>query len=76
MGIAERVAELVQIPSVNPLQAGPKSGDDGERLLSDWLANHTEALGADVVVDEVEDGRCNVYAVSYTHLTLPTNREV
>ena len=47
---------------MNPLQAGPKSGDDGERLLSDWLANHTEALGADVVVDEVEDGRCNVYA--------------
>ena len=60
--IAERVAELVQIPSVNPLQAGPKSGEDGERALSAWLADHAEALGADVVVDEVEDGRCNVYA--------------
>ncbi|HJM22563.1 MAG TPA: M20/M25/M40 family metallo-hydrolase [Acidimicrobiales bacterium] len=60
--IAQRVAELVQIPSVNPLHAGPKSGDAGERDLSDWLANHAEALGADVVVDEVEDGRCNVYA--------------
>jgi len=60
--IAQRVAELVQIPSVNPLHAGPKSGDDGERSLSNWLADHAEALGADVVVDEVEDGRCNVYA--------------
>ncbi|MED5552212.1 MAG: M20/M25/M40 family metallo-hydrolase [Actinomycetota bacterium] len=60
--IAQRVAELVQIPSVNPLHAGPKSGDAGERELSDWLANHADALGADVVVDEVEDGRCNVYA--------------
>jgi acetylornithine deacetylase/succinyl-diaminopimelate desuccinylase-like protein len=30
--------------------------------LSDWLANHAEALGADVVVDEVETDRCNVYA--------------
>ena len=60
--IAQRVAELVQIPSVNPLHAGPKSGDTGERELSDWLADHADALGADVVVDEVEDGRCNVYA--------------
>jgi len=60
--IAERVAELVRIPSVNPLHAGPKSGDAGERDLSDWLANHADSLGGDVVVDEVEDGRCNVYA--------------
>ncbi|MEC8923004.1 MAG: M20/M25/M40 family metallo-hydrolase [Actinomycetota bacterium] len=60
--IAQRVAELVQIPSVNPLHAGPKSGDAGERELSDWLADRADALGADVVVDEVEDGRCNVYA--------------
>tara|TARA_B100000902_G_scaffold365336_1_gene386215 strand:- start:401 stop:1492 length:1092 start_codon:yes stop_codon:yes gene_type:complete len=47
---------------VNPLHAGPVSGDGAERELSDWLANHTEALGADVVVDPVEDDRCNVYA--------------
>ena len=62
MDITERVGELVQIPSVNPLHAGPVSGDGAERELSDWLANHTEALGADVVVDPVEDDRCNVYA--------------
>ena len=60
--IAERVAELVQIPSVNPLHAGPKSGDDGERAIASWLADHADALGAEVVVDEVLDGRCNVYA--------------
>jgi len=62
MDITERVTELVQIPSVNPLHAGPVSGDGAERELSDWLANHTESLGADVVVDPVEDDRCNVYA--------------
>ncbi len=62
MDITERVTELVRIPSVNPLHAGPVSGDGAERELSDWLANHTEALGADVVVDPVEDDRCNVYA--------------
>ena len=62
MDITKRVSELVKIPSVNPLHAGPLSGDGAERELSDWLANHTEALGADVVVDPVEDDRCNVYA--------------
>ena len=62
MDITERVGELVRIPSVNPLHAGPVSGDGAERELSDWLANHTEALGADVVVDAVEGDRCNVYA--------------
>lgn len=60
--IAERVAELVRIPSVNPLQAGPRSGAEGEVAVSAWLANHAEHLGADVTVDEVLDGRANVYA--------------
>lgn len=60
--IAERVAELVRIPSVNPLQAGPKSGDDGERTLSTHVADRLDDLGAAVTVDEVIDGRANVYA--------------
>lgn len=60
--IAERVGELVRIPSVNPLQAGPKSGEDGERAMAAWLAERTDALGADVTVDEILDGRSNVYA--------------
>ena len=62
MDIAERVAEIVRIPRVNPLHAGPVSGDGAERELTDWLANHTEALGAQVIVDHVEDNRSNVYA--------------
>lgn len=60
--IAERVGTLVRIPSVNPLQAGPRSGHDGERALSSWLADQADALGAEVTVDEVVDGRANVYA--------------
>ena len=36
--IAERVGDLVRIPSVNPLQAGPTSGDEGEVAMSAWLA--------------------------------------
>jgi len=60
--IAQRVGELVRIPSVNPLQAGPKSGDGAEVAAVSWLANHAESLGADVTLDEVCDGRSNVYA--------------
>lgn len=60
--IAERVGDLVRIPSVNPLQAGPKSGHEGEVALSAWLAERCSDLGAEVVVDEVLDGRNNVYA--------------
>ncbi|MCP3911307.1 MAG: M20 family metallopeptidase [Actinomycetia bacterium] len=60
--MAERVAALVHIPSVNPLQAGPKSGEGGERAISAWMADRTEAMGADVTVDVIEDGRANVYA--------------
>ncbi|MDB4103026.1 M20/M25/M40 family metallo-hydrolase [Acidimicrobiales bacterium] len=60
--IAERVGDLVRIPSVNPLQAGPTSGTDGEVALSAWLAERAAELGGDVTVDEIVDGRNNVYA--------------
>ncbi len=60
--LADRVSELVRIPSVNPLQAGPRSGDEGERALAAWLADQCDHLGAEVTIDEVLDGRSNVYA--------------
>jgi len=60
--VAERVAELVHIPSVNPLQAGPKSGDGAEHELSAWFANRAEDLGAAVTTDAILDQRHNVYA--------------
>lgn len=60
--IAERVGDLVRIPSVNPLQAGPKSGDDGEVAISAWMAQRCADLGAEVTTDPVIDGRSNVYA--------------
>lgn len=60
--IAERVGELVQIPSVNPLQAGPKSGDGGEVAISAWMAERCADMGAQVTTDDILDGRQNVYA--------------
>ena len=63
--LAASVAELVRIPSVNPLQAGPVSashGCDGERAVAEHLASRFDAVGADeVVLHDVLDGRPNVY---------------
>ena len=64
--LAECVAELVRIPSVNPLQAGPRAeqaGPVGEAAIARHLAGRFEHLGAkEVILDEVLDGRPNVYA--------------
>lgn len=59
---AELLMELVSINSVNPLQAGERSGPGGEAELAAWVADRTAALGAEVVLDEAAPGRPNVYA--------------
>ncbi len=58
----ELLSELVGINSVNPGQAGERSGASTEEAQSLWLAERAEALGATVTVDSVEPGRPNVYA--------------
>ncbi len=60
--MAELLQEIVQIPSVNPLQAGPKSGDGGETAVAEWMAQRTADIGAEVILDEALPGRPNVYA--------------
>lgn len=59
---ADLLGELIAINSVNPLQAGERSGPGGEADLANWVAERTSALGAEVTVDEAETGRPNVYA--------------
>ena len=57
------LSELIGVSSVNPLQAGPRSGPGGEAAMAAWMADQTERAGAaEVAVDEVEPGRPNVYA--------------
>ena len=64
--LAESVAALVRIPSVNPLHAGPvaeAAGPLGERAVAEHLAARFADLGAsEVVLDDVTGGRPNVYA--------------
>ena len=59
---AQLLSELVGINSVNPGQAGERSGPGGERMLAEFVAERAGALGAEVVLDEAEPGRPNVYA--------------
>jgi acetylornithine deacetylase/succinyl-diaminopimelate desuccinylase-like protein len=63
--LAESVAELVRIPSVNPLHTGEKAragGEIGEANIAGHLADQFTALGAnEVVLDEAAPGRPNVY---------------
>ena len=63
--LAESVAALVRIPSVNPLHTGAKAqaaGELGEATIAGHLADRFAALGAsEVVLDEAAEGRPNVY---------------
>ena len=59
--IAEAVAELVRIPSVNPLQCDDAS-INGERRLAEHLADRCDAIGATVELDTVLDDRPNLIA--------------
>ena len=61
--LAGWVSRLVQIPSVNPLHAGPNSGVVGEQALAFALVEWFEGLGAsEVILDEVYEERPNIYA--------------
>jgi acetylornithine deacetylase/succinyl-diaminopimelate desuccinylase-like protein len=57
------LSKLVQIPSVTPAQAGPRSGEPGEAAIADALARWFTQLGGEVHVDEVYPGRPNVYGI-------------
>jgi acetylornithine deacetylase/succinyl-diaminopimelate desuccinylase-like protein len=63
--LAESVADLVRVPSVNPLHAGPRAtaaGPPGEGAIARHLAERFHACGAgEVVLDPVLPGRPNVY---------------
>lgn len=55
--------QLVQIPSVNPLQQGPRAGVPGEKALAEFLAARFQELGGEVEMEEALPGRPNVYGI-------------
>ncbi len=65
MVLGERITgwlgRLVRIPSVNPAQAGPRSGIAGEAAIGEAVAGWFRELGLEVDVHEVLPGRANIY---------------
>ena len=61
--LAAWVSRLVQVPSVNPLHAGPHSQEPGEIAIAHALAEWLLEVGSDwVELDAVIDERPNLYA--------------
>jgi acetylornithine deacetylase/succinyl-diaminopimelate desuccinylase-like protein len=57
------LSRLVQIPSVTPIQAGPRAAEPGEQRIADAIASWFQQLGGQVEIDIVEPGRPNVYGL-------------
>ncbi len=60
---ARWLQRLVQIPSVTPLQAGPRAGQPGEERIAGQLAEWFRQLGGEVEIEEVLPGRPSVYGI-------------
>lgn len=60
---AEWLSRLVQIPSVTPSQSKNREDISGEARIAAALAEWFRALGGEVVLDEVQPGRPNVYGI-------------
>lgn len=61
--LASWLSRLVQIPSVNPSQAGPKAGPPGEARMAAAVAGWFESFGGQVQTHQVYPGRVNVYGI-------------
>jgi acetylornithine deacetylase/succinyl-diaminopimelate desuccinylase-like protein len=60
---AEWLSRLVRVPSVTPLQAGPRAGTPGETELARQVADWFRAFGGEVIVDEFLPDRPNVFGL-------------
>jgi acetylornithine deacetylase/succinyl-diaminopimelate desuccinylase-like protein len=61
--VIDWLTRLVQIPSVGPENAGPRSGPSSEKALADQLTAWFSTFGGRVEQEEVLPGRPNVYAI-------------
>ena len=61
--LAEWLSRLVQIPSVAPDQAGPRSGAPGETRLAGEIAGWFREFGGEAYTQEVFPDRPNVYGL-------------
>jgi acetylornithine deacetylase len=60
--VEKLLAELVAIPSINPMGRGREGAQFGEGALAQFIAAYLRRASIDVEVDEVSPGRPNVIA--------------
>ena len=78
LGGTERLAQSISKYIGMPREMiGVGNGSDQiiDLILSTFTSKETKILTSDPTFGFFEE-RCKLYSVSYTHLTLPTNREV
>jgi acetylornithine deacetylase/succinyl-diaminopimelate desuccinylase-like protein len=61
-GVAQLLAELIALPSVNPAFAGGAGPMTGERRVAEFLAANAAGAGLDVELRSVQPGRPNLLA--------------
>jgi acetylornithine deacetylase/succinyl-diaminopimelate desuccinylase-like protein len=61
--IVKWLSRLVQIPSVGPANAGPRSGNSSEARLASQIAEWFTQFGGEVSREDVYPGRPNTYGV-------------
>jgi len=61
--LAEWLSRLVQIPSVNPVQATQRAGAPGEAQIAAQIGEWFKAFGGEVYTEEVHPNRPNVYGI-------------
>jgi acetylornithine deacetylase/succinyl-diaminopimelate desuccinylase-like protein len=61
--IVDWLSQMVQIPSVNPVQQGPRADVPGEKAMAEFLAARFRELGGEVEVADVLPERPNVYGI-------------
>ena len=61
--LTEWLSRVVQIPSVNPAQAGPRAGGPGEAQIAAQVAGWFAQFGGEVHTENAHPGRPNVYGI-------------
>ena len=61
--VAEWLQKLVRIPSVTPVQGGPRAGVAGEARIAAQVADWFRELGGEVTMEDAFPNRPNVYGI-------------
>lgn len=61
--ITQLLSEMVRIPSVTPMQTGPRAGTPGEARMAEYVETKFRSLGGEVHREDVFPNRPSVYGI-------------